>query len=132
MGDKPGDRWLYTGDLFKMDRDGDLYFCGRKDDIIKTAGEKVSPKEVENVIYDIEDVNEAAVIGIPDEILGQAIKAVVSIKKNSKLNENIIIKHCSKYLEKFMVPKYVEIISNLPKTNTGKINKKDLINNYKI
>lgn len=128
-GNNPGDRWLYSGDLFTMDEDGDLYFFGRKDDMIKTAGEKVSPKEIENVLYDIEDVIEAAVVGVPDEILGESIKAFVSLRRDSNLTEKGIILHCSKYLENFMVPKSVEILGQLPKTSTGKISKKDLINN---
>ncbi len=126
-GTHPDDRWLYTGDLFTMDDDGDLFFFGRKDDMIKTAGEKVSPKEIENVLYDIEDVYEAAVIGVPDDMLGQAIKAVVALRKGSKLTEKEITLHCSKHLENFMVPKYVEIRQELPKTSTGKISKKELI-----
>jgi len=126
-GKNPGDRWLYSGDLFTMDEDGDLYFFGRKDDMIKTAGEKISPKEIENALYDIEDVIEAAVIGVPDEILGKAIKAVVALKRGSNLTENEIILRCSKNLENFMVPKYVEIRQELPKTSTGKISKKDLM-----
>ncbi len=126
-GNNPSDRWLYSGDLFTMDEDGDLYFFGRKDDMIKTAGEKVSPKEIENVLYDIKDVLEAAVIGVPDEIIGQAIKAVVALKRGSNLTENEIILRCSKNLENFMVPKYVEIRQELPKTSTGKISKKDLM-----
>ena len=126
-GANPEDRWLYSGDLFTMDEDGDLFFFGRKDDMIKTAGEKVSPKEIENVLYDIEDVHEVAVIGVPDDMLGQAIKAVVALRKGSKLTEKEIILHCSKHLENFMVPKYVEIREQLPKTSTGKISKKELI-----
>jgi len=123
-GSYPGDRWLYTGDLFEMDEEGDLFFYGREDDMIKTVGEKVSPKEIENVLYDLEDVFEAAVVGVPDEIVGQAIKAVVALKKGSDLDEKSIILHCSKHLEKFMVPKFVEIRQQLPKTSTGKICKK--------
>jgi acyl-CoA synthetase (AMP-forming)/AMP-acid ligase II len=127
QGDFPGDRILYSGDLFKMDEDGDLYFCGRKDDTIKTAGEKVSPKEIENVLYELNDVQEAAVVGIPDDILGNAIKAFVSLKNDSVLTEKEILNHCSKHLENFMVPKSVEIRKELPKTLTGKISKKELI-----
>ena len=97
----------------------------------KTAGEKVSPKEIENVLYDIVDVQEAAVIGIPDEILGYAVKAFISLKKGSKLTKKDIILFCSKHLENFMVPKSVEILKDLPKTSSGKISKKDLIDNIK-
>ena len=126
-GEYPGDRWLFTGDLFKMDDDGDLYFVGRKDDIIKTAGEKVSPKEVENVLYELEDVMEAAVVGVPDDLLGEAIKAFVTLKNGSILKDKDIIKFCTLNLESFMVPKYVEIRKELPKTSTGKISKKNLV-----
>lgn len=122
----PGERVLYSGDLFKTDEEGYLYFVARKDDIIKCKGEKVSPKEVENVIYSMHGILEAAVIGIPDEIFGQAIKAVVALDKGSELTEKEILKYCSLHLENFMVPKYVEIIQSLPKTATGKIDKKDL------
>lgn len=125
-GNYPGDKWLYTGDYFKMDEEKYIYFCGRKDDIIKTSGEKVSPKEIENILYELDGIQEAAVIGVADDIIGQAIKAVVSLKKDSKLTEEGIIQHCSNRLEKFMVPKYVEIRSHLPKTVTGKISKKNL------
>ncbi|MDZ7264856.1 MAG: AMP-binding protein, partial [candidate division KSB1 bacterium] len=73
----PWEQVLYTGDLFKMDEDGFLYFVARKDDIIKSRGEKVSPKEIESVIYGLPGVAEVAVIGVPDAILGQAIKAII-------------------------------------------------------
>lgn len=125
-GSIPGEKVLYTGDLFKMDSEGYLYFIARKDDMIKTAGEKVSPKEIENVLYEMEDILEAGVVGVPDEILGNTIKAVVALKKDSKLTEKDIIIYCSKRLENFMIPKYIEIRKQLPKTSTGKISKKDL------
>ncbi len=75
----PGERLCYTGDLFQMDEEGFFFFVARKDDIIKSRGEKVSPLEVERVLYDIDGVIEAAVIGVPDPVLGQAIKAFVVI-----------------------------------------------------
>jgi len=123
---------LLSGDLFKMDDEGFLYFIARKDDIIKTAGELVSPKEIENVLYEIEDVKEAVVIGIADEIMGYAIKAIVVLNSDSKISVNDIILHCSKNLENFMVPKFVEIIPQLPKTLTGKIDKKHCEKNIEI
>src|SRR6185436_7650621 len=76
----PGEMYLHTGDIFRTDSEGYLYFVGRRDDIIKSRGEKVSPREVENVLYGLEGVLEAAVIGVPDEVLGQAIKAFVVLK----------------------------------------------------
>ncbi len=117
----PGEKNLFTGDLFKMDHENFLYFVARKDDMIKTAGEIVSPKEVENILYEIDDILEAGVIGVPDEFLGYAIKAFVVLKDDSKLTEEEIILYCSKNLEKFMVPKYIEIRKQMPKTSTGKI-----------
>ena len=72
---------LYTGDYCKMDEEGYLYFVGRMDDIIKSRGEKVAPKEVENMLMNIPGVKEAAVIGVPDEILGQAVKAFVVLEE---------------------------------------------------
>jgi long-chain acyl-CoA synthetase len=119
-----GEQVLYTGDLFKMDSEGYLYFMSRKDDIIKTGGEKVSPKEIENVLYELDDVLEAGVIGVPDDILGHAIKAIVAVKKNSLLTEKMIRHHCASNLDSCMVPKYIEIHQNLPKTLTGKTQKK--------
>jgi long-chain acyl-CoA synthetase len=122
----PGEKVLYSGDLFRMDDEGYLYFVARRDDIIKCKGEKVSPKEIENVLYSLHGVLEAAVIGIPDEIFGQAIKVVVALDKGSELTEKEILKYCSRHLENYMLPKYVEIVPSLPKTATGKIDKKSL------
>jgi amino acid adenylation domain-containing protein len=120
------ERILKTGDLFKQDEDGHLYFISRKDDLIKTAGERVGPREIENVIHELPQVKECAVIGVPDDILGQAIKAFVALTDGAQLADADIIKHCQKRLEKFMVPKHVEFRPELPKTNTGKISKKGL------
>ncbi len=122
----PGERVLYSGDLFKTDEEGFLYFLGRKDDIIKTRGEKVSPKEIENVLYALDGVVEAAVLGVADPVLGQAIKAVVSPAEGAELTAQDILRHCRRHLEDFMVPKVVEIRASLPKTATGKISKKAL------
>jgi len=125
-GPVPGEKVLYTGDLFRKDEEGFFYFISRKDDVIKVAGERVSPKEIENVLHDIEGVNEAAVIGVDDEILEQAIKAFVSLKKNVDLTENDILRYCSRNMENFMVPKYIAIMDVLPKSSHGKIAKKEL------
>jgi amino acid adenylation domain-containing protein len=125
-GKYPGERVLYTGDLFRMDEDGYLYFVARKDDIIKTRGEKVSPKEVENVLYRLDGVLEAAVMGISDPILGEAVKAVVVLKKGANITEEDLRCFCAQNMEDFMVPKIVEFRESLPKTETGKIKKMDL------
>jgi acyl-coenzyme A synthetase/AMP-(fatty) acid ligase len=117
---------LYTGDLFKSDEEGFLYFVARKDDIIKSRGEKVSPKEIENILCGLEGILEAAVIGVPDEILGEAVKAFVALEPGSTLTEKSILKHCAESMENFMVPKYIEILPALPKSPNGKIDKKGL------
>lgn len=122
----PWEKVLYTGDLFRTDADGFLYFVGRKDDIIKTRGEKVSPKEVENVLYAIAGVREAAVIGVPDPILGMALKAVLALEPGSALTGADIIRHCARNLEDYMVPKSVEFRAELPKTESGKISRRQV------
>lgn len=122
-GPVPGEKVLHTGDLFMMDSKEFLYFIARKDNMIKVGGERISPKEIEYALYLLEDVIEAAVVGVDDDILGQAIKAFIVLKKDSTVSEKDIIKHCSKTIEVFMVPKYVEIVRSLPKTTHGKIDK---------
>ena len=123
----PGESVLYTGDLFRTDEQGYLTFVGRKDDIIKSRGEKVSPREVENVLCSHPEIVEAAVIGVPDAILGQAIRAVVALRNGSQLTEKEMLRHCAERLEDFMVPKTVEIRASLPKTSNGKIDKRQLL-----
>lgn len=122
----PGERLLYSGDDFRRDEEGYLYFLGRKDDMIKSRGERISPKEIENVLCQIPGVIEAAVIGVPDEIAGQSIKAFLVCDKGAKLTEKDILKHCSENLESFALPKHIEILEQLPKTPHGKIDKKVL------
>ncbi len=124
-GPLPGERVCYSGDLFRMDEEGYMYFVGRKDDIIKSRGEKVAPKEVENVLYALQGVVEAAVIGVPDSIMGEAVKAFV-VANGTELTEADVLAHCRAHLEDFMVPKYVEFRHQLPKTSSGKIKKTGL------
>lgn len=124
-GPQPGERVCYTDDLFRMDEEGFIYFIGRKDDIIKSRGEKVSPKEVENVLYSFPGVIEAAVIGVPDPVMGEAVKAFV-VYDNGDTNEAKLIAYCRSHLEDFMVPKYLEIRDELPKTTSKKIKKTEL------
>jgi amino acid adenylation domain-containing protein len=125
-GPLPGEQVLYTGDLCRLDEEGYLYFVGRMDDIIKSRGEKVAPKEVESALSNIDGVKEAAVIGVPDEILGQAVKAFVVLEQGATLTEKDVVRECQKRLESFMVPKYVVFVGSLPTTTTGKIKKTDL------
>ncbi len=125
-GPVPGEQVLYTGDLCRLDDEGYLYFVGRSDDIIKSRGEKVAPKEVETALMNIKGVKEAAVIGVPDELLGQAVKAFVVLEQGVTFTDKELMKECQKRLENFMVPKVIEFIAELPKTTTGKIKKTGL------
>lgn len=125
-GPLPGEKVLHTGDLFRMDEEGYLYFVGRKDDIIKSRGEKVSPREVEDALHAIPGVAEAAVVGVPDPVLGQAIKAFVRLHEDAALTPQDIMRECSARLEDFMAPKYVEIRASLPKSANGKIDRRAL------
>ena|SRR5438552_16390838 len=121
-----GERLCYTGDLFRQDADGFFYFISRKDDIIKCKGEKVAPKEVENVLYRLKGVIQAAVTGVPDAIWGQAIKAVLVVE-GSALSVKDVQGHCRAHLEDFMVPKHVEFRRELPMTASGKIKRQELV-----
>jgi amino acid adenylation domain-containing protein len=125
-GPLPGEQVLHTGDYCKLDSEGYLYFVGRMDDIIKCRGEKVAPKEVEAVLFNVHGVKEAAVIGVPDEILGEAVKAFVVLEPGAALTERELLRACQEKLESFMVPKHIALVPELPKTDTGKIKKTGL------
>jgi len=126
-GPVPGERILCTGDWFWMDEDGDLYFSGRSDDIIKTRGEKVSPMEVEQVLRSMEGVHEAVVAAVPDPWLGEAICAFVVPEEESCLQERRIRKFCLARLENFMVPRDIILVDELPLTVNGKVDKMALL-----
>jgi len=122
-GPNPWEKVLHTGDLFYADEEGFLYFVGRKDDIIKTRGEKVAPKEVEAVLHACPGVAEAVVVGKPDPILGQSVHAIV-VLSDPKVTPRQIAAHCAQRLEDFMTPKSIEIRTELPKTDTGKVSRR--------
>jgi acyl-coenzyme A synthetase/AMP-(fatty) acid ligase len=117
---------LHTGDIFRSDAEGYLYFVARRDDIIKSRGEKVAPKEVEEVLYRLDGVQDAAVIGVPDAALGQAVKAYVTLRPGAQLSERDVIRHCLASLESFMAPRQVEFVDALPRTDSGKIRRASL------
>ncbi len=115
--------WLYTGDLGFMDNEGDLFIVDRKKDIIKSGGELISPREIEEVINSNVEVEESAVIGISDANMGELIKAFVVLKDKSSLSEVDIIMYCSRNLPPVKIPKIVEFRDSLPKTELKKIMK---------
>ncbi len=116
--------WYLTGDLAKKDVDGYYWFVGRADDIIKTSGHMVGPFEVERVLMDYPAVAEAAVIGKPDPLIGELVKAFVVLKTGFTADEEIkmdIIRDARKKLGAAVAPKEIAFIDELPKTKSGKI-----------
>jgi long-chain acyl-CoA synthetase len=126
-GPVPGERILCTNDHFTVDEDGLLYFVGRTDDIIKTRGEKVSTVEVETVLHGLAGVRQAAVVGVPDDLLGEAVRAYVVLEERAALTEEDILRFARTKLENFMVPREVVILDELPHTESGKIRKRSLL-----
>lgn len=122
-GPRLGERVLYTGDLCRLDADGYLYFVARMDDIIKSRGEKVAPKEVEAILSAIPGVLESAVVGVPDDLLGHAVVAFVVPAAGATLVEADLLRACRSNLESFMVPRSITIVAALPKNANGKIDK---------
>jgi acyl-CoA synthetase (AMP-forming)/AMP-acid ligase II len=121
-----GERGLHTGDLFRMDDEGFLYFVARTDDMVKTCGQLVSPKEIENTVLALEGVEEAVACGLPDAVLGQSIHVVVRGARGASLTAADVIAFCAARLEKWMVPRSVDIRSELPRTATGKTARREI------
>jgi acyl-CoA ligase (AMP-forming) (exosortase A-associated) len=111
----------YSGDIVKMDEDGFLYFIGRRDTMIKSSGFRISPAEVEEVLFQTGKLCGAAVIGIPDEVLGQVIKAFVVPRDGEVLDMEALLASCAEQMPRYMVPKFVEVLTELPKTSSGKV-----------
>jgi acyl-CoA ligase (AMP-forming) (exosortase A-associated) len=111
----------YSGDLVKMDDDGFLYFIGRRDTMIKSSGFRISPTEVEEVLFQSGRLRGVAVIGIPDDVLGQSIKAFVVPRDGEALVAEALQTHCAEKMPRYMVPKMIEVVSELPKTSSGKV-----------
>ena len=126
----PGELMLKSGDQFRQDADGDFYFVARSDEMIKSRGEKVSPAEVENIIYSLPAVQDVVVLGMPDSLLGEAVWAFIATRKGEKLNAQQIKRICSERLENFMVPKHVQFLPELPRTLNGKLSRKLIMEQY--
>jgi long-chain acyl-CoA synthetase len=119
--------WLHTGDMARMDEEGYFYIVDRKKDMIKTSGENVYPREVEEVLFRHPKVKEAVVAGLPDQFLGEKIKAYVVLKEGESGTEEEILAFCREHLAKFKVPRVVEFRKELPKTMIGKVLRRVLL-----
>ncbi len=112
---------LYTGDLATVDDEGFIYVVDRQKEIIKSAGHRISPREIEATIAKIPDVVEVGVIGVPDDIMGEAVKAYVVLREGSSLSEKDIISHCRNNHPSHMIPKHVRFLESLPKNESEKV-----------
>jgi len=120
------DGWLYTGDVGRVDEDGELFILGRKKEMIIAKGQNIYPSDIEDVLYTHPKVAEAAVVGIPDELRGEVIRAIISLKAGEVATEQEIKRFCLEHIANYKVPKQVIFLDSLPKTATGKIRKEDL------
>jgi acyl-coenzyme A synthetase/AMP-(fatty) acid ligase len=119
---------LHTGDLARIDEDGYFYIVSRKSDMIKSGAHRISPKEIEEVFAEFPGLVETAVVGVPDEILGEAIIAYIVPK--DKIDQKELRKHLRLNLAPFKLPKEIIELKALPKTSSGKIQKFKLIENF--
>ena len=121
------DGWLYTGDLGKIDEDGEVFLTGRSKDIIIVKGQNVYPSDIEAVLYTHPKVAGAVVVGIPDEIRGETIKAFISLKEGEAAAEQEIKHFCREHMADYKVPRQITFVDSLPRTAAGKIDKQSLI-----
>jgi acyl-CoA synthetase (AMP-forming)/AMP-acid ligase II len=124
------DGWLHTGDVGHIDAEGYLHITDRKKDMIISGGFNVYPSEVEQVIWSHPAVQECAVIGVPDEKWGEAVKAVVELNAGKSVSADELIALCKEKLGSVKAPKSIEFVAALPRSTVGKVLKKDLRDQY--
>ncbi len=122
--------WLYTGDMAVIDQEGYVTIVDRKKDMILTGGENVYSTEVENILYMHPSILECAVVGVPDQKWGEAVKGIVVLKPSQKATEREIIQFCKERIAHYKAPKSIDFIEALPRTGSGKIHKKGLRDKY--
>jgi acyl-CoA synthetase (AMP-forming)/AMP-acid ligase II len=119
------DGWYYSGDLGFLDDDGFLYISGREKNLIKTGGINVAPAEIEDILLSFEEVADAAVVGIPDEKWGTAIKAVIELRPGARMSEQELLRRCGESLSRYKLPKAIEFVDRLSRNALGKLGKPD-------
>ena len=124
------DGWLRLGDIARFDEDGFYYLVDREKDMIVSGARNIYPREVEEVLYSHPAIQEASVIGVPDEYWGEAVKAVVVLKPGAETTEEELISYCKQHLASYKKPKSVDFVDSLPKNPGGKIIKKELRQRY--
>ncbi|MBN1383080.1 MAG: AMP-binding protein [Deltaproteobacteria bacterium] len=118
--------WMHTGDMGYLDKDGDLFITDRKKDLIIRGGENISPGAIEEILYKNEEVLEAAVVGVPDPVYGEEVKAFVILRPGFQISEQDLIDQCVKAVSRFKAPKSVTFLNEFPKSSVGKILKREL------
>jgi acyl-CoA synthetase (AMP-forming)/AMP-acid ligase II len=118
--------WLHTGDAGHLDEEGFLYISDRVKDLIVSGGENIYPREIEDVLHGIPEVTEAAVIGVPDQRWGEAVKAIVVLRDGTALTEDEVIGYCRGHLAGYKCPRSVDFVRELPRNATGKVLKTEL------
>jgi fatty-acyl-CoA synthase len=124
------DGWVYTGDIAKKDRDGFYYIVGRKKNMYISGGENVFPPEIERVLYDMEEVHECCVIGVPDEKWGEVGKAIIALKPGKQAVKEQVIAFLNTRLARYKIPRYVTFVPEVPKNTVGKIVAQDVVKLY--
>jgi acyl-CoA synthetase (AMP-forming)/AMP-acid ligase II len=124
------DGWLYTGDIARMDEDGFIWITDRKKDVIITGGENIFPVEIEDILQSHPNVHDVAVIGIPDERLGEIAAAIIDPKPGMTLTEQEVLDFCAQHLSHFKRPRKI-FFDKVPRNPTGKIEKPKLRERYR-
>jgi len=123
--------WLHTGDLGRMDEEGYVYIVDRKKDMIVSGGENIYPREIEELLYHHPKIQDVAVIGVPDPVWGESVKAIVVLKKGEVMREEEVIEYCKSHLASYKKPKSVDFVEFLPRNPSGKVLKTELRERYK-
>jgi len=118
--------WLHTGDLARVDDEGFFYIVDRKKDIVISGGENIYPREIEEILYTHPKIADAAVIGVPDDIWGESVKAVVVLKEGQTMAEEEVIEFCQQHLASYKRPRSVDFVDVLPRNPSGKVLKTEL------